>query len=147
RAVLEAMLRQSDPKRICKYLRAFMVGTLDDFDSRLLQFASHPDEDVRGTACRALSNYEHPEVRRLALERLTVRQYRCDELRLLVKNYRAGDELLINGLLIGSDDEQAMHDLGLGINAVAETNPTAPLNQALLFVYEQTPCSICRHSA
>src|SRR5260370_943398 len=146
-AVFEAMTSQSEPGRLCKYLRVFGRRPLHAFDVRMLQYAEHADAEVRRLAIRALANYAHPDVRRLAVERLTARRFLEDELKLLKANYRPGDAALIEHILRLPKCRDALHELGFALGDIFEANKVTESSTAMLFVYEESPCSNCRYKA
>jgi hypothetical protein len=146
-AVLESMLAQTDPGRLCKYLRVFRRRTLPTFDPRLLQFAEHADADVRRHAHRALSNYAHPDVRSLAIQRLNAGRWLEEELALLERNYRPGDATLLEPALRVLADPVVLHGLVFDLVEVFQLNQVAESANAMLFVYEESPCSCCRYKA
>ena len=95
----------------------------------------------------ALSKYSHPDVRRLAIERLTAGRWTEDELDLLKMNYEPGDAALIECLIHVPENSYELHRLGYGLVDLFESNPVDESGTATRFVYEQSPCSICRRKA
>jgi len=68
--------------------------------------------------------------------------------RLLVRNYTAGDHFLIERALpAGDGDEVKLHHLCSSLVDVFQENGAANCEGAMHFVYERTPCSGCRHDA
>ena len=141
------MTRQSHPDRLCKYLRVFGRRALPDFDARLLAYAEHADREVRCLANRALSRVAHPQVRRLAVERLSAGKVSEDELGLLRSNYELGDAALIEPLLRAPEDTDELHALTLDLVGLFEAHTVAESASAMAFVYEESPCSNCRSRA
>jgi hypothetical protein len=146
-AVFSAMLTQKNPGRLCQYLRVFSQREMAVFDPAMLQYADHEHPKVRKFAYRALSNYVHPEVRRLALERVEAGRVNEDELGLFKKNYRPGDVGILEKVMRVSEDRQVFHSLVFDLVAVFESNELAELARVMLFVYEESPCSFCRYRA
>ena len=145
--VFEAMTRQSEPGRLCKYLRVFSRRALPAFDTRLLEYAGHANADVRRLAHKAMSNYAHPGVRRLAIERLRAGLFCEGELGLLKSTYQSGDAALIEQVLRVPKDRDQLHGLAYGLIELFETNTDPESASLMLFVYEETPCSNCRARA
>jgi hypothetical protein len=102
---------------------------------------------VRQLAHRALSNYAHPAVRRLAIERLKASPFLESELELLSMNYQPGDASLIEHLLQVPADRDQLHHLICDLVRLYESNQVAESGRAMLFVYEESPCSNCRLDA
>lgn len=145
--VFEAMLRQSDPARLRKYLRVFQRVALAEFDNRLIRFTEHENAEIRRLAFCALSNYAHADIRKLAIERLSAGRCFEDELQLLKSNYQPGDAAMIENLLQVSDDRDRLHRLGFDLVDVFEANPLPESSPSMLFVYEHSPCTNCRRHA
>ena len=145
--VFEAMVLQSDAGRLCKYLGVFGRRALPVFDSRLLRYAEHESSDVRRSANRALSHYSHPEVRRLAIERVSDGRFLEDELRLLMKNYQPGDAAILERAIHAPEDRDHLHGLIFDLVQLFEANPVVEAAQPMHFVYEESPCSNCRCNA
>ena len=146
-AVFDAMAAQSEPGRLCKYLRVFSRRAMPVFDSAMLRYADHVNPDVRELAHRALSNYVHPEVRRLAFERLRAGRVLESELKLLKRNYQPGDAAVIEHALRVPEDRDQLHGLIFDLVEVFRANQVAELAKVMLFVYEESPCSNCRCNA
>jgi len=145
--VFEAMLLQSDTGRLCKYLRVFQGRALSVFDRRLLHYSDHPEAAVREIANCALSNYRHADVRALAIQRLTAGTISRKELVLLKANYEMGDAGLIEPLMVPPDDREQLHQLTFDLADLYKSNQVPESRNAMLFVYETSPCSNCRHKA
>jgi hypothetical protein len=146
-AVFEAMIRETDIGRIQKYLRAFGRRTLRTWDDRLLSLADHADDELRRLAHRALSNYKHPKVRELAVQRIKAGRFLLDELLLLKLNYQPGDSALIEPRLVVPGDPHQLHWLGYDLIQIFKTNLCPEAAPSMLFVYDYSPCSQCRANA
>lgn len=146
-AVFNAMMSQSEPGRLHKYLWVFSRRALPAFDARLLRFADDENADVRRVAYGALSNYAHPEVRSLALTRISAGRLLEGELRLLQMNYQPEDADLIEGALPVPADRYELHDMILDLVEIFRRHPGAEARGVMLFVCEHSPCSNCRLGA
>ncbi len=146
-AVFESMILQSDPDRLCKYLRVFSRRALPSFDARLVSLAYHVNPEVREFAHKALSNYSHPAVRSLAIEKLEESRFLEGELRLLTRNYQRGDAAIIERILQLPADRDLLHGLLYELIKVFQSNRVAESTNAMLLVYDQSPCSNCRCDA
>ncbi len=145
--VFEAMVRQTHPGRLCKYLRVFSSRWMQALDPRLLAFAHHDDSDVRSLANKALANYADPRVRGLALDRLRSGRVTENVLELLKKNYLPGDAALIEPSLHVADNVDVHHWMIFDLVHLFEEHPGAEAAGCMLFAYEHSPCENCRHVA
>jgi hypothetical protein len=96
----------------------------------------------------ALAAVEHPAVRAFALELLR-RGHRLDNaFGLFEWNYLPGDHLAIMDALTAHQmDRETLHGAGLDLRKVFEDRETAECRDVLMWVYENTPCSLCRGEA
>lgn len=145
--VFEAMLQEQEVSRLCTYLRIFIGGILTEFDARMLQYSDHSDPAVRRLANLAISNYSHPDVRRLALEQLKNSHWQDDQLELLKRNYQLGDAKIVEALLHAPEDRDKLHGLVLNLVRLFDVNHVVESANCLYFVYEESPCSLCREGA
>ena len=142
--VAEAMFAERDPERLVRYLSVFSGRALPAFDPRLLGFSEHPESEVRCRALAALKMYSEDTVRALALDRLGNGEVADGVLALLTRNYRPGDHLLIEAALRPMENVGELHWLIMDVLDIFEKNRTPDCIEALVFAYEQTPCSNCR---
>ncbi len=147
RGVLAAMTLQTEPDRLCKYLRVLLQRALPEFDAALLPYADHESAQVRRVAYAALSHYSHPEVRKLALARLSAGRITERELDLFEKNYIPSDAEVIERALFAPEDPWERHGVVSELVTLFEENPGAELDGCLLFAYEHSPCMNCREHA
>ena len=144
RQVVDRMFRESNPDRLARFLGIFQRRSLPEFDSRLLRFAEHPDHDVRWVTISVLANHQHPDVRALAQDRVRAGCHNDGELRLFCKNFEQGDWSLIRSSLRWPADENELHRMLDDLLEVFENEPGEESREALLLVYEHSPCSRCR---
>jgi hypothetical protein len=144
--VFLALLDVQDPEHAARLLRCFAQRGVPRFDNRLLPWLDHPEPAVNMAALRAIKFTRHPALRSLAL-RWMADGDSAGGMRLLTANFEAGDFALhVPGLQsVGDMDER--HHLGSNIVGLCETHPSADAVDALLDVYEFSPCSTCRHKA
>jgi hypothetical protein len=146
-SVFDAMMSESEPTRLRHYLRVFQQRALPVIVTRLLRLAAHEDSEIRRRANTALSMYAHPAVRALAVERLRTARTDEHELKLLAKNFQAGDSSLVEPVLRVRADTDECHDLVYQLAEVCTANPVVELATTMHFVYEHSPCSNCRRRA
>ena len=115
-------------------------------NSPLMTLARSAKSEQSWRATRALSNLTHPAVRSLGLELIAAPERAEEGTNLLVKNFEEGDYLLFEALLTRSDlSSNAYHSAGIDIKRVAEEHPTLQAVPALLLLYKNGPCSLCRY--
>lgn len=145
--VFLALLDVQEPGHATRLLRCFAQRGVPRFDNRLLFWLDHPEPAVNMAALRAVKSTRHPALRSLALRWTAEGDSAGAAMRLLTTNFEAGDFALhVPGLQsVGGMDER--HHLGSNIVDLCEAHPGADAVDALLDVYEFSPCSTCRHKA
>ncbi len=114
------------------------------------RLVSHATRKERGAAvCRILSAIESPRVRHLALKLLRVRPLPEDAIRVLESNFHRGDERLVASLLTDVEvyDPDDLHDVVLDLISLFFKRPEGRWQPHAEWVYEHSPCSMCRGSA
>jgi len=145
--VAAAMFAETEPGRLRKYLRALRFRGLGTFDGRLLGLARHADVGVREGAFGVLKHFEHPAVRALTVECAERREFGEGQARLLERNFCAEDGAMLERTLAFPSDVHAFHSLILDlVNGLAEID-SSEVNGILRFVYEYSPCGLCRAGA
>lgn len=146
-AIAARLFQETNPDRLARLLAVFMARPFPLFDARTVRFADHADRDVRWAAYAALANHAHPDVRKLALDRLNAERFEERELMLFKLNLRPGDWALIRHSLEWPADTERLHSLLSDVQDVFGLAPSEEAVEPLLLVYERTPCAICRHCA
>jgi len=152
RAVALQIERETDPDRLFKFLSAFMGKTRYPLaPDRLVELTSSMDQKLAYRAVIVLRGMRHHRARQLFFELLSSRRNLRIVFGLLQNNFVPGDEQLISGWLeanitSGLSDEQ-IHGIGLDLRSVFEHNEVADIMNSMLWVYESTPCSLCRSGA
>lgn len=96
-------------------------------------------------AIAVLANNQDNSIRILAFELLQKQtSYYNGELGLLINNYKPGDFKIIESILSRLSDIDFKHDVGMDLIEIANVQKTLELTACYLWVYENTPCSICR---
>lgn len=113
----------------------------------LLALTYHQDTMIAWRALHALGLVTDPCVRRRALELWESQSpLRGAIPELLARCPHPSDLLRFDALLTSCPDFDAIHHFGLSLFRYVELNPTAPLTPLLLRLFEETPCSDCRHT-
>ncbi|MBB3193894.1 hypothetical protein [Roseateles terrae] len=146
--VFEALVRSNDPRQVTRLLRVFdQPRGLPRFDDRLLQWIHHEDERLSRLAISVLGRCSHLRVRADAL-RFMAEGHLAKGLALLVQNFQAGDlEGLVDGRACSTLGDDGVEQLCGPLLDVCEAHPGGEAKQGLEWVYEHSPCSICRHRA
>ncbi len=145
------LLAETDDDGRLAYLRLFSFVDFPLPPEPLFAFLDSPIRQVRVQTVNTLGRLRHPAVRRLALENIAgSRIVDRRRLRLLVGSVEAGDSELFEPLLASvADDTDVVHWIYGDILKIIEDGHL-PLNEGvpwLVRVYEETPCSNCRHTA
>ncbi|MBI3760018.1 MAG: hypothetical protein HY269_09765 [Deltaproteobacteria bacterium] len=144
KTVFEVLAAESDPQRLRRLLMVFQARALAEFDARLLEFTQHDDRGVRELAYLALSNYQNDAVRKLTEECLAEGRLFENELKLLQRNWRVDDETRILAALRPGQSARATHSLVIDLLTLVEAKPFKGCLKAMFFIYEESPCSLCR---
>ena len=141
------VLAEANLARLHIYLRVFAERPFPRGHEPLLRFVDSPDRRVIETAIDALSNFEHPDIRALALSLLQSRLWAT--LNLLAHNFQEGDYRLIEaamGQIAGQNDEK-WHWVEIALHHLVDRYPSVAATNSLLLLYEHGQCSLCRHGA
>ena len=137
------------PISLENYLCCFQGSGFPEFRDEYLQLLSHPEERVRWGAHSALSHHEEPQVRQAAYEALA-RGEVAHFVKLLRRSGLSEDtEALLSA--IGDprtmiDDDEVHEVVGALLDLVKE-NGNLHDSRLVLWIYEKSPCRICRFNA
>jgi len=147
--VFSRMLAETRRAQLICYLRLFRIRAMPRIDERVLRMALSDDFDLQTAALTALGHMQAEKVRQLALK--LIERFGDAAARgvvgLFVHNYRPGDHSLIEAALPQNEDIHALHSIGHDVRALAEAQGDPELAGCLLWMYEHTPCSLCRRNA
>lgn len=144
--IFTALLLSNDAEQITRLFKCFALISIPRFDDRLLKWAVHPNEQLQWVALQALKLLRHPKLR-IAAKSFIENDKLAYGITLLVNNFQHGDFEIIAGRLAEVTDEDETHRIvGLVID-MYESNPDPEAVDCLLFVYESSPCSLCRAKA
>ncbi len=145
--VARELFKSDDPTRLARYLRVFQKRGFPRMEPRLLELAAHPDQKVRWLSMWALGNTSDAAVRNLALSLLESGRCQDSQMRLFKRNLREGDWSIMKARLMLPVESDRLHGLLGDLRDVYEENPCAEAGEAMLVIYEHTPCSLCRDTA
>ncbi len=144
--VFDALLASSDSELVKRLFRCFSVTGVPRFDNRLLPWLTHADEQLAWAAGRAVAPVRHVELRQTAW-RLINDGMLANGATLLVNNVEAGDLALCAARLVRLEDPDEAHHLAEALLDLCNAHPGSEALDCLLYVYEHSPCSICRQRA
>ena len=143
----KSLLSETDEKRLWDYLRIFRTRRFPGPHARLIELAKHGSWRLSHAAAKALTHIDDPELRALALE-LVANPERCDlGVTLLAARSQRCDYGLIEQALKQQLDEGLYHSLGLSVLGFVKANLNGGADASLMWIYENGPCSFCRHSS
>jgi hypothetical protein len=144
--VFAALLASEEPEHVKRLLGCFAKKGVPRFDSRLLPWIAHPDEQIRWAAVRAVAPLTHGELRQAAMRLLAAGDL-ANGVTLLVNNFEASDFAMCAEYLEPLHDADQAHRLVGELLDLCEAHADADASDCLLYVYELSPCSICRKRA
>ncbi len=144
--------RETRHDRLFGYLSAFMRRTPYPLaPDKLVELTSSENQELAYRAVIVLREMRHPRVRRHFFELLSSRRHLRIVFGLLKQNFVSGDEQFILRWLgentatdLPADD---VHGIGLDLLNVFEVNEESDVKGPMTWVYQSTPCSLCRSGA
>ena len=133
-----------------RLLWVFHLTPLPRLNQLFFEWASGADDKLRNAAITALAQVTDDRLHELAktkarLGELTGRNSRA--LDLFLHNYESGDASIITSALDTlHPNAEDSHSLALSLIQLSEEHGDPALAKALLWAYENTPCTICRES-
>lgn len=115
----------------------------------LLTLLDHPYHQVKQKALRALAGFEGEEIHELALQTLLEPASGFEGIKLLMKNFRSGDEKWIRTALEQVSqwgDEHHLHDFVRALQGLVNRWPESAMLDLLTEAFPQQPCSFCRET-
>ena len=137
----------SDEIRARPYLRRFARRDFPGDPQELIRWAESSTPRTAAMAVRALSRCKSPIVRAMARTRLE--RGDLSGAWLLASNYIDGNFGYLDPLMRAAMDDDEAHDFGFALLKIFDHSvvPIAESEAMLLWLYERTPCSICRSTA
>lgn len=149
--VLQRLLSETDENACLRLLWVFRRIPLPELHPRLWEFATSCNKDIRCAAIEALAQLHDIRVWEFGRSKLNSpapSDLDPEVLDIFIRNYKPQDEELIMSQLkqLSPADDNA-HGLGSSLLDICDENISSDLLGLLVWVYEKTPCSICRHHA
>lgn len=151
REVLQRLVAETDEKILLRLLWIFRRVQLPELSPRIWVLAESRNDAIREAAIIALAQSCDPKIGDLGRAKLRSPGFSVNDsevLELFVRNYQTQDEVLIMSALarLSPNDDKA-HSLGSDIRKIIEEYDSPGFLEMGRWLYETTPCTICRHSA
>lgn len=149
--VFNRLIAEPNEQVCLRLLWVFRRVELPSIHPRLWEFVKSSNEQLRNAAFTALAQINDSSVGEFARQKLKSGESieeNSELLDLFVHNYQPGDGNIIwpatQKVKLESEN---IHWIGLSILNICDANEAPDLFEALKWVYENGPCSICRKSA
>lgn len=146
--VLKRLVSATEPETCLRLLWIFSSATMPRIEPRVLALAENPDREIRDAAHQALSWLPDPAVGRLARGKLQESHLSADDssvVTLLRKQLSPGDdELILARLQSLSLSDFEMHRFSCEVVDICAEGDRGAAATLSTWVYETTPCSVCR---
>ena len=144
----DELLVEQDRERLVRTLRMFLRHPFPGPIDRLLELARGEDHRISRGARGALENLTDPRIRSLALDSLNHPQARQREAALLARNSAPGDYRILEAALARPAELDDYHNLSFDVvTKFVPANRSEEAEPSLLHIYENAPCTVCRHRA
>lgn len=145
--IAEDLISEKDEKLIRLRLRAFTITRFPLNYQLLFQFLDSKDKRTQSLALRALSLFKSEELRNMALMNLRKGKFLSNYLEILARNYQPKDAVLIEEIILSTDNDVEFHDMG-GVSIKELYLKNKPnkkgIQKVLLDFYERGYCALCR---
>lgn len=144
--VYDRLLNEDREKQLISYLWVFGKRSLPAVGDKIISCIHSDNETLRYASINALSQIQSAEIRDIALslhDKATALRF-AEALPLFILNYQSGDYKYIDRALIDTEDEGLLHEIGSNLLDIFDEGHHDELKQAMLWAYENTPCSYCR---
>jgi hypothetical protein len=147
-AVWLRLINENDEKVCLRLLWVFRSVALPELHPVIWKFAESNNDEVRAAAITALAQCKDARVgdfARAALRSARSARTVSEGMKILVKHYRPEDSVLVMSALsrISASDDEA-HAIGFSIAGIYRENESCALLEALMWDYENNPCTLCR---
>jgi hypothetical protein len=145
--VAEDLRIETDEDRLVACLRMFRRHVFPQPIDRLLDLARAENDDIARAALVALSNVVDSRVRALGLDLIKGLKWRGFAVGLLTHNAERSDYRVLESLLGEAIDPYIYHCMGIDVCRFVKAHRSEEAERSLLLLYENGPCSLCRHGA
>jgi hypothetical protein len=148
RRAAKGLLNVETPTQRLAHLRLFLQVRFPLPVRQLLNCLPGETENISWAIHRVLSQCRHRSLRNYALELLALPKAgkaRLNAVEMLLNNSRRGDLEIARKAFEAERSRWSRHNFGQDIVDYCKANPQAPgATEALLSVYENSPCTMCR---
>jgi hypothetical protein len=140
-------LKETDRLKLEKYMRIFdRVKYPFDYSPilEIVKSKNNTNDRLIEYAAGALKHFAGNDIRKFAIECLSVTKNPSDYLDLLVSNYKKGDYKLLTTIAKNCKNEDAVHEIVYGYINIYKANKTKECKEPLEAVYEKLTCGIHR---
>lgn len=144
--IYKKLLGEEREKQLISYLLIFRRREIPSYNQKIKNLIFSDNERLRFAAINALSGIKSDDIRHLAIslhDNAETDRF-AEALSLLTLNYRTGDYKYIDRVLVETEDDDLVHGIGLRVIDIFEGGHFEELKEAMLWVYENTPCAYCR---
>ncbi len=145
--VWEVIRTTSEPTVLDNLLRVFRRRAMPQFDEWLIELCKHNDADVMRGAFIALAQNSDPRIRLFAIEQIKGPDREPEAIKLLERNFKAGDEQPLCDFVEIHDDAEERHRLLMDVQKILQENEDSRVEELAQIIYFNTPCAICRDAA
>lgn len=149
--ILRRIETENDPEICRRLMWVFRRATPPRTPACIWAFAESRDLPMREATLRMLANISDPNVGefgRKMLRRSSFAPEDSDLIELLARNYQPGDaELILRKLESVTTSDDGLHTLGMSARQFCENNPVPEVAGIARWIYDTTPCSLCRKGA
>jgi len=149
--ICDLILTERDEDVRMRLLWVFRRTSLPKIYLKFFNWANGEHEGLRRASIAALAQVSDKRVHELARAKAKAGQVLgadSEAIDLFIENYKSSDaKLIINALYSVKPDRDDAHDFSHSILNLTENYKDPRLTDALIWVYENTPCSNCRERA
>gem|GEM_PF-633181 len=152
--IWSALMREENPYRLFCLLNAFTPlprrPRLPRFDPKILNLVDSPHSFLSWKAAQVLRCFSEEAIRQKALDLLRTgpaKKHWYHGFELILSSFRAEDEEVIAASLQRHTlPDDVLHGVGYDIIQLVMKYPEVMFREPLLWLYDRTPCSLCRHN-
>lgn len=144
--IVKLLGTESSPIVLTNALICFMGVGFPSFDHTLLGLVFHEDDNVRFHACRAFAHHDEPQVRSAALALLHHGDL-TGGTEMLQLSARSEDSEAILSALAQTRPGEEHHEIFSNLIQLLEKNEAIREPLIPLYIYEFSPCMMCRERA
>jgi hypothetical protein len=146
--VFSLLLNEPDEEICLRLLWVFRRAPMPRLAERLFEWVDSQTDLLKIAALQAFAQISDDRIYQLGRSKLAKGQITgvdTDTLDLFINNYHAGDAALILAKLKAVEiDPEDLHDIGFSIFYISEKQVNPELVILLEWIYDRTPCCICR---